>query len=205
MSSSPEETKRNTAKELWDTLKFILLAALIVIPIRMFVFQPFIVSGESMYPTFNNADYLIIDEFSYYLHDPKRGDVVVFHYPNDPKRYFIKRIIGLPGDTIIFKDRGVYIKNSENPDGLKLSEPYLSQITIPGEKTEVVVGEDEYFVMGDNRDNSNDSRYWGFVPQENILGRAMFVWLTCEKTLPVVSFLCDPTTIRWSRFFHAIH
>lgn len=172
MSSSSEETKRNTARELWDTLKFILLAAIIVIPIRMFIFQPFIVSGESMYPTFNNADYLIIDEFSYYLHDPKRGDVIVFHYPNDPKRYFIKRVIGLPGDTIIFKDRGVTIKNAENPDGVKLSEPYLSQITIPGEQTEVVVDADHYFVMGDNRGFSSDSRAWGLLPRKNMVGKA---------------------------------
>ncbi len=171
MKPTSAETRRNTAKELWDTLKFIILAAAIVIPIRMFVFQPFIVSGESMYPTFHNADYLIIDEFGYYFKEPKRGDVIVFHYPKDPKRYFIKRIIGLPGETVIFKDRGVYIKNSENPDGVKLSEPYLSQITIPGEQQEVTVTPNNYFVMGDNRGFSSDSRSWGLLPKENITGR----------------------------------
>lgn len=171
MKPTPEETHRNTAKELWDTIKFIILAAAIVIPIRMFVFQPFIVSGESMYPTFHNADYLIIDEFGYYFKEPKRGEVIVFHYPNEPKRYLIKRIIGLPGETVIFKNNDVYIKNDENPDGVKLSEPYISQNTIPGNDTEIKVTNDHYFVMGDNRGFSSDSRTWGLLPRENITGR----------------------------------
>lgn len=172
MNHSSEEIKKSTAKELWDTVKFILLAALIVIPIRMFIFQPFIVSGESMYPTFNNADYLIVDEFSYHFKDPKRGDVIIFKYPNDPKRYFIKRVIGLPGETVVFKDHGVYIKNTDNPDGVKLSEPYLKQITIPGEKTEINVTSGHYFVMGDNRGFSSDSRAWGLLRESNITGTA---------------------------------
>lgn len=172
MQSSSSDVKRNTAKELWDTLKFILLAAIIVIPIRFFLFQPFIVSGESMYPTFNNADYLIVDEISYYLKDPARGDVVIFHYPNDPKRYFIKRVIGLPGETVIFKNNAVYIKNAEYPEGIKLSEPYLSQVTTPGGQTEVEVTEDNYFVMGDNRGFSSDSRAWGLLPRKNMVGKA---------------------------------
>lgn len=172
MQSSSSDVKRNTAKELWDTLKFILLAAIIVIPIRFFLFQPFIVSGESMYPTFNNADYLIVDEISYYLKDPARGDVVIFHYPNDPKRYFIKRVIGLPGETVVFKNNAVYIKNAEYPEGIKLSEPYLSQVTTPGGQTEVEVTEDNYFVMGDNRGFSSDSRAWGLLPRKNMVGKA---------------------------------
>ncbi len=171
MKPTPEEARRNAAKELWDTLKFILLAAIIIIPIRMFVFQPFIVNGDSMYPTFHNADYLIINEFRYYFNEPKRGDVVVFRYPKDTSRFFIKRIIGLPGETVIFKNNGVYIKNSENPDGVKLAEPYLSQITIPGEKKEILVTEGNYFVMGDNRGFSSDSRSWGLVPKKDINGQ----------------------------------
>lgn len=170
MKPTPEEARRNAAKELWDTLKFIILAAVIVIPIRMFIFQPFIVNGESMYPTFHNADYLIINEFKYHFTEPKRGDVVVFRYPKDTSRYFIKRIIGLPGETVIFKNHEVYIKNEENPDGVKLSEPYLSQITIPGESKEATVTPDNYFVMGDNRGFSSDSRTWGLVPKEDITG-----------------------------------
>lgn len=190
MSSSKEETKRNTARELWDTLKFIVLAAIIVIPIRMLVFQPFIVSGESMYPTFHNADYLIVDEFSYHINEPKRGDVVVFHYPNDPKRYFIKRVIGLPGETVVFKDDSVMIKNNENPEGVKLSEPYLSQITIPGEKNEVQITADHYFVMGDNRGFSSDSRAWGLLPRSNMVGKAGL------RLLPVKNISYKPGSLQ---------
>jgi signal peptidase I len=190
MSSSKEETKRNTARELWDTLKFIVLAAVIVIPIRMFVFQPFIVNGESMYPTFHNADYLIVDEFSYHINEPKRGDVIVFHYPNDPKRYFIKRVIGLPGETVVFKDDSVMIKNNENPEGVKLSEPYLSQITIPGEKNEIQVTADHYFVMGDNRGFSSDSRAWGLLPRSNMVGKAGL------RLLPVKNISYKPGSLQ---------
>lgn len=182
-------TPKKTASELWDTIKFVILAALIVIPIRMFVFQPFIVSGESMYPTFNNADYLIIDELSYRFHTPERGDVVVFRYPNDPSRFFIKRIIGLPGETVVFKDRSVYIKNIDHPDGMKLDEPYLTQITIPGENTEVPVIDDHYFVMGDNRGFSSDSRAWGLLPRENITGTAKL------RLLPVNNISYDPGSL----------
>lgn len=172
MQPLSSEKHRNTAREFWDTIKFVILAIIIVVPIRMFVFQPFIVSGESMFPTFHNADYLIVDELSYHFKKPARGDVIIFHYPLDPKRYFIKRIVGLPGETIMLKDHGVYIKNDANPDGIKLDEPYLSQITIPGEKTEIPVTADHYFVMGDNRGFSSDSRTWGLVPRGNIVGNA---------------------------------
>jgi signal peptidase I len=170
MTPSRDSKRTEIARELWETIKFVILAAIIVVPIRIFIFQPFIVSGESMYPTFHNGDYLIVDELSYRFHQPRRGDVVVFHYPNDPKRFFIKRIVGLPGETVIFKDRAVYIKNGENPDGAKLSEPYLNQITIPGSDTTVEVTTDNYFVMGDNRGYSSDSRSWGLLPRKNITG-----------------------------------
>ncbi len=181
--------KKETARELWDTIKFIIIAALIVIPIRMFIFQPFIVSGESMHPTFNNADYLIIDEISYRFKQPERGDVVVFRYPNDPDRFFIKRIIGLPGETITFKDRSVFIKDKENRTETKLDEPYLSQITIPGEKKEVVITEGNYFVMGDNRGFSSDSRAWGLLPKENITGVAKL------RLLPFKSISLNPGSV----------
>lgn len=166
------DTQQKTAGELWETIRFIFLAAIIVIPIRMFVFQPFIVSGESMYPTFHNGDYLIVDEVSYRFREPARGDVVVFRYPDDPKRFFIKRIIALPGETVVFKNRSVYIENTDNPEGIKLDEPYLDQITIPGNKTTITVSADNYFVMGDNRGFSSDSRAWGELPRENIIGTA---------------------------------
>lgn len=183
-------TKKETATELWDTIKFVIVAALVVIPIRMFVFQPFIVSGESMYPTFHNADYLIVDEISYRFKDPARGDVIVFKYPNDPKRYFIKRIIGVPGDTIMFKDRSVYLKNTENPEGKKIEEPYLTQITIPGGESEITVTTNHYFVMGDNRGFSSDSRAWGLLPKENIVGTAGV------RLLPLKDFSHRPGSLK---------
>lgn len=172
MDSTLRKTRREIARDLWETIKFILLAAIIVIPIRLFVFQPFIVSGESMYPTFNNRDYLIVDELSYRFHEPKRGDVIVFRYPNDPKRFFIKRVIGLPGETLIFKDRAVYLKSANQSAETLLDEPYLKQITIPGEIKEITVDPNHYFVMGDNRGASSDSRSWGQLPRENIIGSA---------------------------------
>ncbi len=172
MDSTLKKSRREIARDLWETIKFIVLAAIIVIPIRLFVFQPFIVSGESMYPTFHNGDYLIVDELSYRFHEPRRGDVIVFRYPNDPKRFFIKRVIGLPGETIVFKDRAVYLKTADQPNETLLDEPYLKQITIPGENKEVTVDPEHYFVMGDNRGASSDSRSWGQLPKENITGAA---------------------------------
>jgi signal peptidase I len=160
----------NKKREFLSTVFFAIIAIGAVLVIRMFIFQPFMVSGESMYPTLKNADYLIVDEASYRFNEPKRGDVIVFRYPENPKRFFVKRIIGLPGETVRFENNAVLIKNEENPDGIKLSEPYISQITIPGEKNEVVVSSDNYFVMGDNRGFSSDSRAWGQLPKENIIG-----------------------------------
>ena len=172
MEPSLKSSRQETARELWDTIKFALLAVLIVVPIRMFLFQPFIVSGESMHPTFEDGNYLIVDEISYRFHAPNRGDVVIFRYPNDPKRLFIKRIIGLPGETVVFKDKSVYIKNNDHPEGIKLDEPYLSQATLPGGLSSVEVTPEHYFVMGDNRGFSSDSRSWGLLPKENLIGNA---------------------------------
>jgi len=156
--------------DLWDLLKFAIIALLIVIPIRMFIAQPFVVSGESMFPTFNDKEYLIVDEISYLLGNPHRGDVVIFRYPNDTKRFFIKRIIGLPNEEIIIKNGIVTIKNEANPDGFTLEEPYIA------EKFDTTVtfktGDDEYFVLGDNRNRSSDSRSWGTLPRKLMAGRA---------------------------------
>lgn len=163
---------KNKKQELLSTVMFAVIAVGIVLFIRMFIFQPFMVSGESMHPTFNNADYLIVDEVTYRFREPMRGDVVVFRYPENPKRFFIKRVIGLPGETIMFQNNSVYIKNDEQPEPIKLSEPYISQITIPGDKNQITISEGNYFVMGDNRGFSSDSRAWGELPEENIIGIA---------------------------------
>jgi len=163
------------AKDLWDLVKFALIALVIVVPIRMFVAQPFVVSGESMFPTFHNGEYLIVDELSYLLGSPHRGDVIIFRYPGDTKRFFIKRIIGMPGEEISIKDGIVTIINKENPNGFTLTEPYIDEKfnTTSSYKTE----SDEYFVMGDNRNRSSDSRVWAEplttkLTNKLIIGRA---------------------------------
>ncbi len=156
---------------LIEIFRFTLIALIIVIPIRLFVAQPFIVSGASMEETFQSGEYLIVDQVSYKLHQPNRGDVIVFRYPKDPSKFFIKRVIGLPGDTVKIEGSMVTIVNEANPDGFVLDEPYIKSMRNQSDMTEVL-GEREYFVMGDNRDQSSDSRVWGVLQEERIIGRA---------------------------------
>ena len=125
----PTKSKlREFVESGWDLIKFALIALAIVIPIRMWVAQPFVVSGESMFPTFDNGQYLIVDEISYILGHEQRGDVVIFRYPGDTKRFFIKRLIGLPNETIVVTDKDVTIINKAHPEGFKLNEPYVSHL-----------------------------------------------------------------------------
>lgn len=165
-----EET--STGSFLLEIIKFTVISILIVAPIRFFIAQPFIVRGESMDPTYSDGQYLIIDELTYRRKVPARGDVIVFKYPKDPSKYFIKRIIGLPNETVEIKNGIPSISSLENPKGKTLSEPYLKDLsfeTVLSQK----LGPDEYFVMGDNRSNSLDSRIWGPLPKENITGRVL--------------------------------
>ncbi|MBU6323271.1 MAG: signal peptidase I [Patescibacteria group bacterium] len=151
---------------------FIVLAVVIVLPIRIFIAQPFIVEGESMHPTFENGDYLIVDELTYRFEKPQRGDVITFRYPGDPSIFYIKRIIGLPGETVAI-NRGVV--SITKPDGttLTLTEPYIAAEDATYTKT-TTLGPDQYFMMGDNRPNSSDSRVWGPLPENDIMGRVIF-------------------------------
>ncbi|MCX6721123.1 MAG: signal peptidase I [Candidatus Staskawiczbacteria bacterium] len=157
----------------WELLKIALIAFVIVAPIRYFLFQPFIVSGDSMVPNFHSGDYLIVDEISYKFSQPQRGDVIVFNFPLQPSERFIKRIIGLPGETVQVKDGNVYIIS--NGKTSQVPEKYLPRDLKtygPNGDLTVTVNPNEYFVMGDNRDRSYDSRMWGLVPQKNIIGKA---------------------------------
>lgn len=167
-SSQASKPKDNAFLEI---VYFALIALLIVLPVRWFVAQPFIVSGASMEDTFSNNEYLIVDQLSYHFDEPKRGDVIIFRYPNDPSKYFIKRIIALPGETIHINGSEVNIVNSEYPEGFNLSEPYAQPGSTKYEQS-TTLSEDEYFVMGDNRDHSSDSRIWGTLSEEEIIGRA---------------------------------
>ena len=153
--------------------KLFLLALAIVIPIRVLLFQPFVVSGASMDPNFHNADYLIIDELSYRLREPERQEVIVFKYPNNPSLKYIKRVIGLPGEKVEIVNGQVFITSGNKT--FQLEEPYLSEETkqtwINNNNFSVELGQNEYFVMGDNRNFSSESRIWGPVPRKNIVGK----------------------------------
>ncbi|MBP7831533.1 MAG: signal peptidase I [Candidatus Pacebacteria bacterium] len=155
---------------IWDLIKFCLISLAIVLPFRLFVAQPFIVSGLSMFPTFDNGQYLIVDELSYRFKSPERGDVIIFHFPNNTKEYFIKRIIGLPGETVSIVGGKVKIVNTEHPEGFLLTEPYIEDKLSDIEQT--ILDDSHYYVMGDNRDASYDSRSWGSLSKDLIVGRA---------------------------------
>lgn len=157
---------------LTEIVQFALIALIIVVPIRMFVAQPFIVSGASMEDTFHSGEYLIVDQISYYFDDPKRGDVIIFRYPKDPSKFFIKRVIGVPGDTVNISGNTVTITNESQSVSAVLDEPYVAEMAENNQLTETL-GEREYFVMGDNRNQSSDSRVWGVLQKEKIIGRAL--------------------------------
>jgi len=161
---------------IWEIVKIVIIALLIVVPIRYFIFQPFFVKGQSMEPNFSSGDYLIVDEITYRFRPPQRGEVVVFKYPDDPSQRYIKRIIGLPGETIEIEEGKVIIYNKEG--GRMLEESgYLSSSVFTSGNLRLTLGGNEYFVLGDNRIASADSRRWGPLPQENIVGRALIrVW-----------------------------
>ena len=164
---------------VWEIIKIVFISLAIVIPIRFYIAQPFFVRGASMEPNFKNGDYLIINEVNYRFDEPKRGEVVVFRFPEDPRQFFIKRIIGLPGETIQIQGGRIKIFNSSNPLGFFLDESdYLSLKTRSfDDNLRVKLDKDEYFVLGDNRNHSSDSRRWGALPRKNIIGKAFFrIW-----------------------------
>src|SRR5690606_26463161 len=175
-----EENHVASENSFLEIARFALIALIIVLPVRWFVAQPFIVSGASMEDTFHDREYLIVDQLSYRFHEPERGDVIIFKYPNDPSKYFIKRIIALPGETISLSGSSVTIKNENDPEGFELNEPY-AQIGNGSPEQTVSLGEDEYFVMGDNRDHSSDSRVWGVLNREEIVGRAFLRLLPPQR------------------------
>jgi signal peptidase I len=191
---------------------------LIVLLFRSFLFEPFKIPSGSMIPTLLIGDFILVNKFAYGLRlpvlhtkfvslgEPERGDVVVFRYPVDPKVNFIKRMVGLPGDTIAYRDKRLFINGEEvaavaqgryASDAVKCDTPRADAMRLQETLGEVthdilvhensgsryqqwVVPEGHYFVMGDNRDRSNDSREWGFVPEENLMGRAVGIWLNFD-------------------------
>lgn len=234
------------------------VAILIALTIRWAFMEAYVIPSGSMLPTLLIHDHIFVNKFIYGLRvpftekwmvkfqEPARGEVIVFKYPENMDLFYIKRVVGVPGDKVYYENGNLYINDEliENrvPTGERVADfgwlrdadfraegvgatNYYThwQQTVNDETFSILlrkgrgqvtfgpytVPPDHYFVMGDNRDNSQDSRFWSeekrFVPRDNLVGRAMFVWLSCEDTLPVVTFLCNPLTLRWGRFFHSVH
>jgi len=189
-----KDLKPQKISYFFELLKVIIWALIIIIPVRTFIFQPFFVQGSSMEPNFHNGEYLIIKEWGYkqttiYAKDKKilqvdskkdflRGDVIVFRYPNNPKEFFIKRVIGLPNEKVEIKKGKVMIYNSDNPNGFELNESeYLPSVA---SETNCQQGfcsfnlsDSQYVVLGDNRSHSSDSRMWGTLSKNNIIGKVL--------------------------------
>lgn len=175
------ETPSNFLKikrETFELIRFVVIAGLIIIPFRIFIAQPFIVNGASMNPTFETNQYLIVDQITYRTSEPERGDVIIFRFPLNPKDFYIKRVIGLPNETVTIEGNTVYIEK-EGAEKIKLDEPYIEFEA--NNNLSVTLDSDEYFVMGDNRPNSSDSRHWGVLPKEFIVGRAYLRLLPLKK------------------------
>lgn len=172
---------------IWELAKVAIITIAIIVPIRYFLIIPFYVKGASMEPNFQDRQYLIIDEISYRFHPATRGQIVVFRYPQDPQEYFIKRIIGLPGEQVVLKEGDVYIYNDKNPNGFKLKENYLpdglktysQNYNLSEEKFSL--GDNEYFVLGDNRQASKDSRVFGAVDKSFFIGKVLLRGLPLNK------------------------
>ena len=241
--------------EGWGSFAIAIGIALII---RWGLIEAYVIPSASMLPSLLIHDHIFVNKAVYGIRvpfsenwlvrfkTPERGEVIVFKYPENKEVFFIKRIIGVPGDKIVY-ERGQLIVNDkpvetvpetggewnnvadadfrredvQNPnyqtDGKQNYDHFIEKLTDHPHSVLLRKGDDfgrsfgpyevppgHYFMMGDNRDNSHDSRRWGAMPEENILGRAMFVWLSCEETMPSLSFLCNPSSIRWSRFFHQV-
>ncbi len=154
-----------------EMFRFVVISLIAVFIIRYFIAQPFIVSGESMIPTFENAEYLIVDELTYRFEPPQRGDVIIMRYPLDTKKFFIKRIIGLPGESISIEGSTITITSAGSSTPLVLSEPYIKNNA--NDSIHVTLSDSEYYVLGDNRPASSDSRRWGPLPKEDVVGRPL--------------------------------
>jgi signal peptidase I len=241
-----EWRERKFWTEGWGSL---FLAVTLALFIRWAFFEAYVIPSGSMLPTLLINDHIFVNKLVYGLRvpftekwlvkfsEPKRGDVIVFKYPRDPSTFFIKRIVGLPGDKIYYEQGILYINDVAVDKKVPLkADAFLwlkdSDFQREGNSydnkdnyvhfTEVLPGPVEHsillkrgdvydtygpvmvpaghlFVMGDNRNNSSDSRVWGFLPEQNILGRGGVIWLSCDEMLPVVKFICNPLTIRWKR------
>lgn len=164
-------------KWLWEMTESIAIALILAFLIRTFIIQPFYIPSGSMYPNLQPNDKVLVNKFTYYFTEPKRGDIMVFHYPLDTKKDYIKRIIGLENETIEVKDSQIYI------NGKILKEPYLPEGLEYGDFSPYKVPAGNYFMMGDNRPDSQDSRYWGSLDKNLIIGKAMIVFWPPKRVM----------------------
>lgn len=174
-SSSPDAKNKSHPSSVsgqGPLILYTIIALGLALFIRFLIAAPYVVSGASMEPNFQDWNYLIVDRITYDFEDPQRGDIIVFNLPEDTSRALIKRVIGLPGDTVVLDGNTVTIVNKDHPAGFTLSEPYLDPADLGGSSNmQVTLGPDQYFVLGDNRKVSADSRLWGTLPRSDIVGR----------------------------------
>ncbi len=169
--SEPSENHHGFWHSIGEWIRAIVIALIIFLPIRFFIAEPFLVNGASMDPSFKTGQFLIVDRLTYRFEKPNRGDVIIFKYPNKPSLYYIKRVIGLPGETISMSDGKVSIINTQYPKGLEINEPYIDSKHKSYDSFKKTLSDSEYFVMGDNRAESSDSRSWGPLDEKFIIGR----------------------------------
>ena len=243
--AGPVKSSKGT---LQDGLKSFGIALGLVLLIRWAMLEAYVIPSPSMVPSLLVNDHIFVNKIVYGLRvpftkkwlyrrrSPERGEVVVFRWPENESVYFVKRVVGVPGDRIHYEQgrltvngqvveafppddpremenlsdsdlvggKESYLHFSERLDQRRFSV-LLKKVGIHPGAGPLTVPEGQFFVMGDNRDHSNDSRYWGVVPLDNLLGRASFVWLSCREQLPGIGVLCHPATIRWSRLLHRVN
>lgn len=232
------ETKTpRSLKGTWNqAILTFLFPILLVMGVRWALIEPFVIPSGSMIPNLLIHDHILVKKFSYGLHlpfsnlwlmqwsTPERGQVVVFKYPENPDVYYIKRLVGLPGDVVEVQSGRITLNGEKLPltalqeKGAEERFSYYqekngsSTYTVrflseeaQGESQVFTVPQGQYFFMGDNRDQSSDSRFWGFVKNEYIVGNAWVIWLSCESTLPTMTFVCDPSQVRFQRLFQKVH
>jgi signal peptidase I len=223
--TGPPPIKRRKKKPLWkEYLEVVFISLSAAILLRLFVVSAYRVDSGSMEDSLLEGDYIFVNKLAYNFGDPKAGDIIVFKSPLNPTKDYIKRIIGLPGQTVEVVDKVIYIDNqlAKIYPNVKNSDPKVlaAQLSMRDNFGPIQVPSDEYFVLGDNRDNSQDSRFWGFVPEENIQGKALFVYWSWKpdpkspqwKFPYVISavelgwyFMTNfPSHTRWERFFTAL-